>query len=153
MFLRVPLLIGELARVVYSSGLTYNIFLGKKLDSVLSWLYLKNELLDFYCFQEFPEQNIPDLKIYLDRLGYDFQFAPGFIRYGVTYGELTAFRKSKLKLQKAEAISLGGKDESTIVFTHNGLKLFRVDKMQVDKSLCLLISNVQVMPSRSSTHT
>jgi hypothetical protein len=116
------------------SGLIYNVFLGTALRSLLTWLYTENELLDFYCFQEFPERKIPDLKVYLDKSGYDFQFTPGFVRRGIIYGELTAFRRSKLKLVTAQTISLGGKDERVIVFTHNGLRLFRVDKMQIDKS-------------------
>src|SRR5581483_7639827 len=102
-------------------------FLGTTLEPLLLWLYTENELLDFYCFQEFPEHKIPDLSVYLDKSGYDFQFAPGFIRQGVTYGELTAFRSSKLKLRKTETISLGGKDEQNVVFTHNGRKLKQLD--------------------------
>ncbi len=119
------------------SGLTYNVFLGTNLDSLLKWLYTGNELLDFYCFQEFPEQRIPDLNVYLDKLGYDFQFTPGFIRYGITYGELTAFKKSKLKPLSVETISLGGEGERNVVFTHNGFKFFRVDKTEIDKSALL----------------
>ena len=119
------------------SGITYNVFLGMSLKSLLTWLYTENELLDFYCFQEFPEHKIPDLKVYLDKLGYDFQFASGFIRQGISYGELTAFKRSNLKLLRTEIISLGGKDEKTVVFTHQGLKLFRVDKMEIDKSALL----------------
>lgn len=123
------------------SGLTYNVFLGMNLKSLLGWLYAENEPLDFYCFQEFPEQKIPDLRTYLDKLGYDFQFTPGFVRYGVTYGELTAFKKSKLKLLNSETISLGGKGERNVVFTHNGLKLFRIDETEIDKSA--LLTNFQ----------
>jgi len=119
------------------SGLTYNVFLGIHLKSLLRWLYTENELLDFYCFQEFPEHQISDLKLYLDKSGYDFIFVPGFVRYGLIYGELTAFRKSKLKLLKTETISLGGKGEQNVVFTHNGLKLFRIDKTEIDKSALL----------------
>jgi endonuclease/exonuclease/phosphatase family protein len=119
------------------SGLSYNVFLGMHLKSLLKWLYTKNELLDFYCFQEFPERQILDLQVYLDKSGYDFVFTPGFVRYGLTYGELTAFKKSKLKLLKTETISLGGKGERNVVFTHNGLKLFRIDKTEIDKSALL----------------
>jgi hypothetical protein len=119
------------------SGSTYNVFLGTALEALLAWLYTENELLDFYCFQEFPEDKISDLKVYLDKSGYDFQFTPGFIRQGKTYGELTAFKRSKLRLLGTEAISLGGKDEQTVVFTHQGLKLFRVAKMEIDKSALL----------------
>jgi len=119
------------------SGLTYNVFLGMHLPALLQWLYTDTELLDFYCFQEFPKHQISDLKMYLDKLGYDFIFAPGFVRYGLTYGELTAFKKSKLKFLNTETISLGGKGEQNIVFTHNGLKLFRVDKTEIDKSALL----------------
>ncbi|HEX8762440.1 MAG TPA: endonuclease/exonuclease/phosphatase family protein [Candidatus Saccharimonadales bacterium] len=119
------------------SGLTYNVFLGMNLKSLLAWLYNENDQQDFYCFQEFPEQKIPDLKAYLDKLGYDFQFTPGFVRYGVTYGELTAFKKSKLKLLSVETVSLGGKGERNIVFTHNGFKLFRIDETEIDKSALL----------------
>lgn len=119
------------------SGLTYNVFLGMNLESLLMWLYKENELLDFYCFQEFPEQKISDVKVYLDKMGYDFQFTPGYVRYGITYGELTAFKRSKLKLLNAETISLGGKGERNIVFTHNGLKLFRREETRIDKSALL----------------
>lgn len=119
------------------SGLTYNVFLGMNLKPLLAWLYTENDLLDFYCFQEFPEHKIPDLKVYLDKLGYDLQFTPGFTHPGETYGELTAFKSSKLKLLEAETISLGGKDERTVVFTHQGLKIFRVDKLRIDKSALL----------------
>lgn len=119
------------------SGLTYNVFLGTALEPLLKWLYTENELLDFYCFQEFPEHKIPDLKVYLDKLGYDFQFTPGFIRYGITYGELTAFKRPKLKLLSVKTISLGGKGERNVVFTHNGFKFFRMDETQIDKSALL----------------
>ena len=119
------------------SGLTYNVFLGLALEPLLAWLYTKNELLDFYCFQEFPEQKIPDLIVYLDQLGYDFQFVPGFKRYGLTYGELTAFKSAKLKLVKAELIALGGQGQRNVVFTHNRLKFFRIDRAHIDKSALL----------------
>ena len=119
------------------SGLTYNVFLGMHLKPLLQWLYTENDLLDFYCFQEFPEHQISDLKIYLDKSGYNFIFAPGFVRYGLTYGELTAFKRSKLRLLKTETISLGGKGEQNIVFTHDRFKLFRVDKTEIDKSALL----------------
>jgi hypothetical protein len=118
-------------------GLTYNIFLGVHLEPLLKWLFTENELLDFYCFQEFPEHQISDLKLYLEKSGYGFQFASGFVRYGVTYGELTAFRKLNLKLLKAGTINLGGKGQQTVVFTHQGLKLFRIDKTEIDKSALL----------------
>ncbi len=119
------------------SGLTYNVYLGMNLKPLLSWLYTENELLDFYCFQEFPERRIPDLKAYLDKSGYEFQFTPGFVRYGVTYGELTAFKRPKLKLLSADAISLGGKGERNLVFTHNGLRVFRREETEIDKSALL----------------
>lgn len=118
-------------------GLTYNVFLGINLESLLTWLYTENELLDFYCFQEFPEGKIPNLKEYLEKSGCDFQFTPGFRHSGETYGELTAFKRPKLKLLKAEPISLGGKGERNVVFTHQGLKLFRVEQTQIDKSALL----------------
>jgi hypothetical protein len=54
------------------SGLTYNVFLGTALKPLLTWLYTKNEPLDFYCFQEFPADSIKELKVYFDKLGYGF---------------------------------------------------------------------------------
>jgi hypothetical protein len=119
------------------TGVTYNVFLGRTFEPLFEWLFVQCSPQDFYCFQEFPEHSIQDLKVYLDKSGYDFQFTPGFVRYGITYGELTAFNKSKLKLLHTKTISLGGRGERNVVFTHNGLRLFRIDETEIDKSALL----------------
>jgi endonuclease/exonuclease/phosphatase family metal-dependent hydrolase len=36
-----------------------------------------------------------------------------------------------------KTISLGGKGERKVVFTHNGLRLFRIDKTEIDRSALL----------------
>lgn len=117
------------------SGLTYNVFLGRNLEELLMWLRGDNALQDFYCFQEFPEKRIADIKRHFGQENYDFHFAPGFRWRGITYGELTVFNKDTLKLMSAKNLSLGGKGELNLVFIREGRKFdVKLARIQIDRS-------------------
>lgn len=120
------------------SGLTYNVFLGRNLEALLEWLYDENKLLDLYCFQEFPEDKIPDINKHIGNASYKFRFAPGFTWRNITYGELTVFKKDKIELLGTQTITLGGKGELNLVFIREGFNLeARIARFKTNKTALL----------------
>lgn len=80
------------------TGASYNIFLGKTFEPLFDWLLQERELRDFYCFQEFPENKLHDLKQYMTtakaKQNYDMVFAPGFSWRGITLRSNTVTNSS-----------------------------------------------------------
>lgn len=94
------------------SVLAYNVAFGKKLDKIEKWL-LKQPDFDIMCFQEFPFSEDSQFLQTFKKCGYDYKFAPTshltkiFLRIHGKHGELTLYKKSKLKLLGSHIIKLG----------------------------------------------
>jgi endonuclease/exonuclease/phosphatase family metal-dependent hydrolase len=94
------------------SVLAYNIHFGKKIDLIEKWLLKDPTKFDVICLQEFPFDEVSSFLKTLKKHGYEYQFAPSsFLTKPLgtnnQYGELTAFKKSKLKLLDSTVIKLG----------------------------------------------
>jgi endonuclease/exonuclease/phosphatase (EEP) superfamily protein YafD len=88
------------------SVLSYNVYFGKRLDKIIFWL-LKKPTFDVICFQEFPKKVIPIFIKAFSQASYGYRFAPFLQKRGITYGELTLFRKDKLTFLSSTTVSLG----------------------------------------------
>ena len=95
------------------SVLAYNIHFGKKLDLIEKWLSKNPSRFDVICLQEFPfSKDSPFLQTF-KKHGFDYNFAPSsyltkiFLGGAEHYGELTLYRKNKLKLLDYQTIKLG----------------------------------------------
>jgi hypothetical protein len=120
------------------SGITYNIFLGNNCDKLFYWLFKENNLRDFYCFQEFPEEKITELEKYLPNGHFDFVFCPGLGWKGKIFGELTVFNTNKLKLSESEQVSLEGKGDFGIILYRKRFKLhLSVGRTSVNRTALL----------------
>ncbi|HEV2403708.1 MAG TPA: endonuclease/exonuclease/phosphatase family protein [Candidatus Saccharimonadales bacterium] len=116
-------------------GVSYNVFLGKKLDPLVTWLARQNKLQDFYCFQEFPEDRLDIIESQLTGKNYQAIFAAGFIWRRKTYGELIIFDRNKLQLKMSKTISLGGKGQLQLVFIREGHKFdVRLARIATDRT-------------------
>lgn len=94
------------------SVLAYNIHFGKKLNLIEKWLLKNPAKFDIICLQEFPFAENSSFLDTLEKHGFDYKFAPSSFltkprRSKNLYGELTVFRKSKLKLVDSAVIKLG----------------------------------------------
>lgn len=97
--------------------LSYNVFAGKNLYKIGSWLQGLEQPPDVLCFQEFPQKETKEF-IALFK-GYTFQFVPMVKEKNEEYGLLTAFNLEKIKLQKTTEVELEGE-----LFS---LKMFSID--------------------------
>lgn len=89
------------------SVLAYNIHFGQKLVLIQDWILSSTDKFDLICFQEFPfEKKSKFLKIFEEH-GYGYAFAPSFIRKNKQHGELTLYKKDKIKIIDFKVISLG----------------------------------------------
>lgn len=89
------------------SGLTYNIYFGRNIDQIITWLNSFKKPFDILCFQEFPEAKIKYLQRAMKSFPYDFSYASSFIFKNESYGELTLVHKEKLTLKEHFVVSLG----------------------------------------------
>lgn len=104
------------------SGVTYNVFLGKRFKILFDWLLAENPWQDMYCFQEFPEDKIEDLKKLFVQQSYTFTFAPGWIWQERVFGELTVCNNRTLKNLKTETASLGGRGKLFFILVRDGMR-------------------------------
>lgn len=89
------------------SGLTYNIYFGRNLEQIVTWLNSFKKPFDILCFQEFPEAKIDYFRQALKSFPYDFSFASNFVFKNESYGELTLVHKEKLTLDEHFVVNLG----------------------------------------------
>jgi len=95
------------------SILAYNVAFGKKLDKIEKWLLKQPSDFDIMCFQEFPFSEDSKFLQTFKKRGYDYKFSPTshltkiFLRIHGKHGELTLYKKSKLKLLNSHIIKLG----------------------------------------------
>ncbi len=86
--------------------LTYNIQSGKRIDRIIDWL---NRLpyTDIICLQEFPKDKIDECKLLLSRVPYGYAFAESFTFRKRTFGELTIYRKDRIKNVFSKIVTFG----------------------------------------------
>jgi endonuclease/exonuclease/phosphatase family metal-dependent hydrolase len=94
------------------SVLAYNIHFGKKIDLIEKWLLKNPDKFDVMCLQEFPFDEDSSFLTTLRKHGFDFKFAPSSFLTKPRgkknqFGELTLFKKNKLKLLDSTIIKLG----------------------------------------------
>jgi endonuclease/exonuclease/phosphatase family metal-dependent hydrolase len=89
------------------SVLAYNINYGKKLNLIQKWLLKRTVDFDVICLQEFPFDEESEFLKSLKEHGFDYRFAPSFSRKNSRHGELTLYKKSKLKLLDEKTVKLG----------------------------------------------
>ncbi len=94
------------------SVLAYNIHFGKKIDLIEKWLLKDPTKYDLICLQEFPYSDNSDFLKALKKYGFEFKFAPSSyltkpLGSRHQYGELTLYRKRKLKLVDHKIVKLG----------------------------------------------
>lgn len=84
------------------SVISYNIKFGKRLSEIASWLSSHPTKLDIMCFQEFPIKYLSVLFKAFPKDTYDYKYAPGFIKRGTEYGQLTVFNKTKMQCKSSK---------------------------------------------------
>jgi endonuclease/exonuclease/phosphatase family metal-dependent hydrolase len=89
------------------SVLAYNINYGKKLNLIQRWLLKRLDEFDIICLQEFPFYEGAQFLETLAKYSFDYRFAPSISGKNKLYGELTLYRKSKLKLMDEKIVKLG----------------------------------------------
>ena len=95
------------------SVLAYNVAFGRKLDKIEKWILKHPTGFDVMCFQEFPFSEDSKFLETFKKRGYDYQFSPTsyltkiFLRIHGRHGELTLYKKSRVKLLDSHTIKLG----------------------------------------------
>lgn len=125
--------------------LSYNIEWGKKLDEAGEWLMTLSPKPDILCLQEIPNRNIAGFKKLLEEKGYSYKYAPSFTRKGITYGELTAYKKGEISLIFSQVVDLGSSFIGRLVSRHNSkwrslLTVFKIGNKN------FIIVNVHLLP-------
>jgi endonuclease/exonuclease/phosphatase family metal-dependent hydrolase len=94
------------------SCLTYNIQFGKKLPFIIQWMNSLEKLPDILCFQECPEEErFPTSSRLLSGLrgaskNYDLRFVQSLNTKRKSYGQLTLYDKTKLKVTNNSFVDL-----------------------------------------------
>ena len=89
------------------SVLAYNIHFGQKLKLIEDWIINYPSQFDIVCLQEFPLEKKSHFLKTFEEHSYSYAFAPSFLRRGKQYGELTLFKKNKIKMLENSVINLG----------------------------------------------
>lgn len=87
------------------SVLSYNIFFGKRVEQIVSWLAGHPNQFDILCFQEFPKEKIQFIKKALQP--YQYAYGSNTVYRGKDYGQLTLIMNKKIALVGKEVIWLG----------------------------------------------
>ena len=90
--------------------ITYNIETGKKLNKIYKWIEEFRSNTDIICFQEFPEEEIKNLLNNEFLKEYSYSFSPGLKKNSKQLGQITLFKKNKLKLIEEYIIDIGHDD-------------------------------------------
>lgn len=86
---------------------SYNIFLGRKIEEIAEWTASLKPVPNIICFQEFPEEKISYFLKKTKLNNYRFSFAKSLVKRGKVYGELTLYDLGKIKLWQFYDLSLG----------------------------------------------
>ena len=125
--------------------LSYNIEWGKKLEEAGEWIMSLDPKPDILCLQEIPNRRGAFLNELLETNGYAYNFAPSFTKNGVTYGELTAFKKEKMSLILAQVVDLGTNFISKIISRHNSKWRSLISVVRFGKKNFIVV-NVHLLP-------
>jgi endonuclease/exonuclease/phosphatase family metal-dependent hydrolase len=87
--------------------ISYNIQYGFKIDEIYKWINSLEKKPDIICFQEFPVNEIENLKKITLFKDMGFAFVTGLSRRGIPHGELTIFDVNNLSLINSIEIDLG----------------------------------------------
>lgn len=131
------------------SGLTYNIYYGENLNTIIDWLNSLPKSLDIICFQEFPQSEISYLQRMLRPFPYDFYYAPSFIVKSKVYGELTLMHKNKLRLEAQTIVSLGSNFIEEKVFKTTYTRTALITKLKY-KEQSFIVSNTHLIAFASN---
>lgn len=86
--------------------LTYNIQFGKNTDRIIDWVNRQLQY-DVFCFQEFPKDKIKESMSVLERVPYGYRFTSSISKRKRIFGQLTIYRKDRLRLIRTEKLNLG----------------------------------------------
>lgn len=87
--------------------ISYNIEYGKRINEIYDWINSIQSSPDIICFQEFPIdelENLKEVKIFKKP---GFAFVSGLKKKGVAHGQLTMFNSEKFNLINSIEIDLG----------------------------------------------
>lgn len=131
------------------SGLTYNIFYGENLDTIINWLSSLHKSFDIICFQEFPQSKITYLQSKMKPFPYTFTYAPSFIVKGNVYGELTLITKKKVTLVSQAIVQLGTNFFEKKVFKTTYTRTALITKLKYKKQ-SFILSNTHLIAFASN---
>ena len=90
--------------------ITYNIETGKNLEKIYKWIEEYRQNTDIICFQEFPQEELGKIAENILLKNYSYSFSPGLKKNGKQLGQLTLFKKNKIKLIEDYVIDIGHDD-------------------------------------------
>lgn len=125
--------------------ISYNIEWGKKLEEAGEWIMGLTPKPDIFCLQEIPNRRLTSFKKVLEARGYSYKFAPSFTKKGVTYGQLTAYKKARINLVFSQIVDLGTSLISRIISGHNSKWRSLITVLQVEKKNFIVV-NVHLLP-------
>lgn len=86
--------------------ISYNVYFGKRLGKILSWL-CQSRRADIICLQEYPQHEIASCVKILSDTPYHYRFAPSLKIRKRVYGQLTLFRTDKVQFVTSAIITMG----------------------------------------------
>jgi endonuclease/exonuclease/phosphatase family metal-dependent hydrolase len=127
------------------SVVSYNIFLGKKIEEIADWTASLKPIPNILCFQEFPEEKISYFLKKTDLNNYGFSFAKSLVKRGKVYGELTLYDLDKLKLWHSYNLTLGTSFMEKNFSLSGGERSALVTLLSFDKTKFVLVNIHLVM--------
>lgn len=121
--------------------LSYNIHFGKKLEKTIDWIKKLSPQPDIICLQEFPLEKLNIIKKSFYKFG--FNFSPSMIKSKKIYGELTAHKKSLIRIMESLPVSLGMNRMERKICRLKGERSALVTKFMY-KDQKITITNVQL---------
>lgn len=122
------------------SVLAYNIFQGKNLNQIITWLDNLPVKFDIICFQEYPKTQLKLLEENKIFLNYQFQYATSFVKNKIDYGELTLVNKKKLSVIDTNIITLGHSIIEKKVFSIRRERTALITKLNYNNRTILLVN-------------
>ncbi|HUD04399.1 MAG TPA: endonuclease/exonuclease/phosphatase family protein [Patescibacteria group bacterium] len=155
------------------SVLAYNIQYGRKLDLIERWLLKDPDKFDVICLQEFPFNESAKFLEAFAKHSFDYRFAPSISGKNKLYGELTLYKKRKLKLIDEKIVRLGtnlletrfrrkgqrtslltvlGYKSKKIVLANSHLVCFALNSRRINQ-ISKIIKNIKVIGDHSAFST
>lgn len=119
--------------------LTYNVHFGKRIHKIEAWL-ANQKNSDIICFQEFPQDSITTIRKTVSNTEYGYRFAPSLRKRKIQYGELTLFRKDRMRLIACTSLMLRTNSIDRYSMGRHSQRSCLITTFQLNRQRCVVVN-------------